>query len=96
MVAGDLERDVILAVGVTYYPKRGLSLILASGIESATREVEDMGEVKQEDEYEFVVRFGVGYAVRLTSEAGLGPILLIDWAGDEWTPVIALGMGVGF
>ena len=52
--------------------------------------------MKQEDEYEFVVRFGVGYAVRLTSEAGLGPILLIDWAGDEWTSVIALGMGVGF
>lgn len=95
MVSSD-ERNVILAGGLVYYPIRGMTLMVTPGIESATREVEEGGDVKFEDEYEFLLRFGVGYAIRLTSEAGFGPIVLFDRAGDRWTSVVAIAMGVGF
>ena len=96
LVSSDLERDLILAVGATYYPMRGLSLVVAPGIESAKRDVEVGGEVRIEDEFDFMLRFGISYVARLTDEAGLGPVLLVDWAGDRWTSVFGLAMVVGF
>lgn len=96
LVSSDLERNVIAAIGVGYYPTRRLCLILAPGLESATREVEHQGEVKLEDESEFMLRLGVVYTVPLTSQASLGPSVFIDRAGDKWTSLLALTMVVGF
>jgi len=96
LVSSNLERDVILAVGGIFYPIRGVSLVVAPGVEFASKDVEHHGEVEQENETEFLLRLGAGYGFQVTSQAGLGPVLLFDRTGNRWTLVFALGMVVGF
>ena len=96
LVSSDLERNVIVAIGVGYYPIKRLGLVLAPGVELATYEVEEHGEVKLEDESEFLLRLGIAYTVPLTSQASLGPAVFIDRAGDKWTTLVSLAMIVGF
>ena len=96
LVSSDLERDVVLAIGAAYYPFDRVALILAGGAESATRSIEEHGEVAQETELAFILRTGIGYSFPLTPEATAGPILLVDHARDRWTTLFALGMIVGF
>ena len=96
LVSSKLERDVVVAVGGIFYPIQRLGLILGPGIESVEKDVEVHGKVEQESELELMIRVGVGYAFVLTPEAGLVPVLLVDWAGDRWTSLIGIGVVVGF
>ena len=96
LVSSNLERDIILLAGVGYYPVKRLALILAPGIEQASRDVEHNGEVKQEEELEFLLRVGAVYGFRLTPQASLGPTVFVDTAGDKVTTVLGLTMIVGF
>ncbi len=96
LVSSSLERDIIVAVGGIFYPVRRLGLVLAVGAESAETDVEHNGEIETENETGFLLRMGVGYGFRVTPQAGLGPMVLVDKAGDRWTVVYALSMVVGF
>jgi len=90
LVSSDLERDFILAVGGSFYPKRHLSLVLALGLESA----ED--DATRATEFAFLIRMGAGYGFRITDESALGPTLLVDWSNNRWTSLVAVAMVVGF
>ena len=96
LVSSNLERDIILLAGVGYYPVKRLALILAPGIEQASRDVEHNGEVEEEQELEFLVRVGAAYGFRLTPQASLGPTVFVDTAGGKVTTVLGLTMVVGF
>ena len=96
LVSSDLERDIIVAAGVIFYPVHWLGLVVAPGVEQATREVDHSGEVKQEEELEFLLRIGVAAGIRLTPEASIGPTVFVDRAGDKYTTVLGVGMVVGF
>jgi hypothetical protein len=95
-LSSDLERDTIVAAGVIYYPMRGLGVVLAPGLEGATRTVEEHGETVQEDELELLLRLSVAYAFPVAPTAGIGPVVAADWAGNRWTVVFGVGMGVAF
>ena len=96
MVSSQLERDIIVAVGATYYPIRLLSIALALGAEAAEKEVIHNGEAETESELAFLVRIGIAYGIRLTPTAAIAPTLLIDQAEDRTTYVLGIGMAVGF
>jgi hypothetical protein len=96
LVSSDLERDIILAAGVIFYPVHWLGFMVAPGVEQATREVDHSGEVKQEDELEFLMRAGVVTGIRITPDASIGPTLFVDKAGDKYTTVLGVVMVVGF
>jgi len=95
LVSGDLERDIILAVGAIFYPMRRLGLVVAPGVEFASKDVEHRGEVEKEDETEFLLRLGAGYGFPV-GQASLGPAVFVDWAGNRWTLVYGIGMVTGF
>jgi hypothetical protein len=95
LVSGDLERNIILAVGVVFYPTRRLGLVVAPGVEFVTKSVEHHGEVEMEDEREFLMRVSATYGFPL-GQASLGPALFGDWAGNRWTIGYGIGMAVGF
>jgi hypothetical protein len=96
LVSSKLERDLIVAAGGIFYPIRGLSFILAPGFESVEKEVLVHGIVETESELELMIRVSVAYTFELTPEAGIGPILAIDWTDHRWTSLIAIGIAVGF
>jgi len=96
LVSSVLERDVVFAVGGIFYPIRGLSLVLAPGVEQVEKDVEVHGAVEKETELEFLLRFGVGYAFRLTPAAAIGPAVFVDRTRDRWTSLVSIGMFVGF
>jgi len=96
LVSSDIERDVIVALGGVFYVIRGLAVIVAPGVESATREVQVHGQTEQEEELEFLLRVGAAYGFPLTPQAAIGPFVFVDWAGDRWTTLLAVGMVVGF
>ena len=95
IVSGDLERDIILAGGAIFYPMRRLGLVVAPGVEFANKDVEHDGEVKKEDETEFLLRLGAAYGFPV-GQASLGPAVFADWAGNRWTLVYGIGMVTGF
>lgn len=95
LVSGELERDVILAVGAIFYPMRRLGLVVAPGVELANKDVEHHGEVEREYENEFLLRLGAGYGFPV-GQASLGPAVFADWAGNRWTLVYGIGMVTGF
>jgi hypothetical protein len=96
MVSSNLERDIIVAVGATYYPTRLLSIALAVGGEAAEKEVTHNGTTETEAELAFLVRIGIAYGIPVTSTAAIAPTLLIDQAEDRTTYVLGIGMAVGF
>lgn len=96
LVSSKLERDLVVAVGVSYYPIRPLSLVLAVGAEAADKEVIHNGETETEQELALLVRVAVAYGFRLTPEASIGPTLLVDQVGDRTTVVLGMSMVVGF
>jgi hypothetical protein len=96
LVSSSLERDVILAAGAVFYPAARFSLVLAPGIELASKDEEHDGEIRTEDETEFLLRLGAGYSFPITPTASAGPVVLADRVGDRWTLVLGLGMAVGF
>jgi hypothetical protein len=95
LVSGDLERDIILLVGGIFYPMRGLGLVVAPGVEFASKDVEHHGEVETESETEFMLRLGAEYGFPV-GQASLGPAVFADWAGNRWTFVYGIGMVTGF
>jgi hypothetical protein len=95
LVSGDLERDIILAIGAIFYPTRRLGLVVAPGVELADKNVERHGEVEREDETELLFRFGAAYGFPV-GQASLGPAVFADWAGNRWTLVYGIGMVTGF
>jgi hypothetical protein len=95
LVSGDSERDIILAAGVIYYPVPRLALVVAPGVEFATKDVEHHGEIETEDETELLWRFSVAYGFPL-GEGSLGPVVFGDYAGNRWTIGYGLGMVTGF
>jgi len=95
LVAGNLERDVIIAAGAIFYLVPRLGLVFAPGVELAKIEVERDGEVEKEDETEFLLRVGAGYSFPV-GQASLGPVVMVDHTGDRWTFVYGLGMVTGF
>jgi hypothetical protein len=95
-VSSDIERDVIVAAGIIYYPVSRLGLLLAPGIESAAKDVEHHGEVEREYETEFLIRLGASYGFPVAPQASIGPVLLVDRSAHRWTVVIAVGTVVGF
>jgi len=95
LVSGDLERDIILAVGVVFYPTPRLALVVAPGVEFVTKSVEHHGEVEMEDEREFLVRLSVAYGFPL-GQAAIGPVVFGDWAGNRWTIGYGIGIVAGF
>jgi hypothetical protein len=94
-VSGDSERDIILAVGALFYPMRRLGLVVAPGVEFATKSVEHHGEVEKEDETELLLRFSAAYGFPV-GQASLGPVVFGDWAGNRWTIGYGIGMSTGF
>jgi len=96
LVSSSLERDIILALGAIFYPVERVSLVLAPGLELASKDVEAHGTTETENETEFLLRLGVGYAFPIAPTASVGPTVLADYAGDRWTVLVALGMAVGF
>jgi hypothetical protein len=96
MVSSSAERDVILAVGGAFYPIPPLNLILAVGPEWAEKETAVHDTMEKEIETEFMVRIGVGYVFKLTSQASIGPAVFADRAGDRWASLVSIGMVVGF
>jgi hypothetical protein len=95
LVSSDLERDIILAVGAIFYPMRRLGLVVAPGVESASKDVEHHGKVEKENEAEFLLRLGAAYGFPV-GQASLGPAVFVDWAGNQWTLVYGIGMVTGF
>lgn len=95
LVSGDSERDIILAVGAIFYPVPRLGLVVAPGVEFATKNVEHHGELEQEDETELLLRFSAAYGFPV-GQASLGPVVFGDWAGNRWTIGYGLGMATGF
>ena len=95
LVSGDLERDIILAVGVIFYPAPRLGLVVAPGVEFVTKSVEHHGELEMEDESEFLMRLSVAYGFPV-GQAALGPVVFGDWAGNRWTIGYGIGMAAGF
>jgi len=95
LVSSDLERDIILAVGAIFYPTRRLGLVVAPGVESASKDVEHNGKVEKENEAEFLLRLGAAYGFPV-GQASLGPAVFVDWAGNRWTLVYGIGMVTGF
>ena len=95
LVSSDLERDIILAAGVIFYPMSRLGFVVAPGLEFANKDVEHNGEVEKEDENEFLLRLGAGYGFPV-GQASLGPAVFVDWAGNRWTLVYGIGMVTGF
>ena len=96
LVSSTLERDVVFAVGGVFYPIRGVSLVLAPGVEQVEKDVQVHGAVEKETELGLLLRFGVGYTFRLTPEAGIGPAVFVDRARDRWTSLVSIAMVVGF
>ena len=97
LVSSQLERDMILAAGVAYYPRTiPVSLVLAVGVEGADKEVIENGEAETESELAFLVRVGISYAFSLTPTAALAPTFIVDQAEGRTTFVFGLGMAVGF
>jgi len=95
LVSGDSERDIIIAVGVIFYPMSRLALVVAPGIEFATKRVEHHGAVEKEDETELLWRFSATYGFSL-GEGSIGPVVFGDWAGNRWTIGYGIGMVTGF
>jgi hypothetical protein len=95
LVSGDLERDIILAVGVVFYPTRRLGLVVAPGVELVTKSVEHHGELEMEDESEFLMRLSAAYGFPI-GQAAIGPVVFGDWAGNRWTIGYGIGMAAGF
>lgn len=95
LVSGDLERDIILLVGAVFYPMPRLGLVVAPGVEFASKDVEHHGEVQREDETEFLLRLGAGYGFPV-GQASLGPVVFVDWADERWTLVYGIVMVTGF
>jgi hypothetical protein len=95
LVSGDNERDIIMAVGVIYYPTPRLALVVAPGVELATKGVEHHGVVEMEDETEILWRFSATYGFPV-GESALGPAVFGDWAGNRWTIGYGLAMVTGF
>ncbi len=95
LVSGDTERDIILAVGVIFYPTPRLGLVVAPGVEFVTKDIEHHGEVEKEEETELLWRFSAGYGFPV-GQASLGPIVFGDWAGNRWTIGYGIGMTTGF
>jgi len=95
LVSGDLERDIILAVGGVFYPTPRLGLVVAPGVEFAGKEVEHHGAVEKEDETEFLLRLGAAYGFPV-GQASLGPAVFVDWTDSRWTVVYGIGMVTGF
>jgi len=95
LVGGDLERDIILLVGAVFYPMPRLGLVVAPGVEFASKDVEHHGVVEKEDETEFLLRLGAAYGFPV-GQASLGPAVFVDWADKRWTLVYGIGMVTGF
>jgi hypothetical protein len=95
LVSGELERDIILLVGAVFYALPRLGLVVAPGVEFASKDVEHQGEVEREDETEFLLRLGAAYGFPL-GQASLGPAVFVDWGGSRWTLVYGIGMVTGF
>jgi len=97
LVSSQLERDIILAAGVAYYPRIiPVSLGLALGIEGYDEEVVHGGMTETESGVALLVRMSLAYAISLTPTAALAPTIMIDQAQSRTTVVIGLGMAVGF
>lgn len=96
IASSEIERDAIVAAGLIFYPTRRIGLVVAPGLELATKDVEHGGEVDRESEAEILIRMGASFGFPLTETATLGPVVLFDLVGDRWTVVGALGMVVGF
>ena len=96
LVSSQLERDIVVVVGATYYPIGELGLVLAVGAEGADKEVTHNGETETEQELAFLLRVGAAYGFRLTPEASIAPTLLVDQVGDRTTVVLGLRTVVGF
>jgi len=96
MVGGTIERDVIVAAGVIYYPTPGFGLLVAPGVELVNKDVEHDGGIEEELENEFLIRFGAGYGFAIASNAAVGPLVLADYAGDRWTVIYGIAWAAGF
>ena len=97
MVDSDLERDVIVAAGFGYYVTSSWSLILALGAEQALKEhVDENDEIERENEFNFMIRIGTGYVWPVTETATIGPVIMVDHAGDRVSSVVSVGFVVGF
>ncbi len=94
--SSDIERDVIALVGGVFYPIARVGLVIAPGVAQASKDVEHHGELEQEVEIEFLLRFGAAYGFPLNSQAAIGPAVFGDWGGNQWTVVYGLSMVVGF
>ena len=94
-VGGTIERDITLAVGVSYYPMRRLGLMVASGVELVNKDVEHHGAVVNEEETEFLLRLGAAYGFPV-GQASLGPTVFVDWTANRRTFVYGIGMVTGF
>jgi hypothetical protein len=95
LASGDIERDIIFGVGGVFYPMRRLGLIVAPGVEFASKDTDHHGEVKTEDETEFLLRFSAGYGFPV-GQAALGPVVFADWSSNRWTLGYGIGMATGF
>jgi len=95
LVSGELERDIIFAVGAIFYPMSRFGLVVAPGVELANRDVAHHGAVENEDETEFMLRLGAAYGFAV-GQASLGPAVFADWAGNRWTLVYGIAMVTGF
>lgn len=95
LLSGTFERDIVLGVGAVFYAVPRFGLVVVPGIEFAKRDVEEGGEVHQEDETEFLLRLGAGYGFPL-GQASLGPAVFADVAGNRWTFVYGLSLVTGF
>ena len=96
LVSSQLERDIVLVVGTTYYPIPPLGLVLGVGVEGADKEVTHNGQPETESELAFLVRVGVSYGFRVAPTASIAPTVLVDRVGDRTTVVLGMGLVVGF
>lgn len=95
-VSSNLERDVVVAAGIAFYPIPRMGIIVAPAVETVEKEKVVHGETETEKELGFLLRLGAGYGFPLTPQAALGPIVFVDHADERWTTILGVVMVVGF
>ena len=88
-----LERDFLFGVPLAVSPVGHLYLWAGPGIEFVSEEDEATGV--EHNETEFLLRLGTGYVFQV-GRLELRPTFNADYAGEHWTLVYGVALGVPF
>jgi len=93
--SSQLERDVLLLVGVAYEAAERVELAAAIGGERVEKDEVEHGEVHQVEETEALLRLGIAYLFPLSHRVALSLEFNTDIGGSRVTLIYGLLLSVG-